>query len=468
MIGLANNQPRGLWYLFGVEVWERFSYYGMRALLILYLTSEFWGMSDTKAYLTYGAYVAFVYMAPVIGGYISDAYLGHARSVKYGCVLIMIGHIMLTFNGMFFWGLAFVVVGTGFFKSSMAASIGRLYEKGDERRDIGYTLFYMSVNLGSFLATLAVPMVAKYAGWHAGFGLAAFGMGLGLCTFLYAQRKEILPKDEIEPSLLTKSIIIGSGLAMSYVFMFFISHPTDTTSVLYVVAAAIAVYLAYKAVKGGKEYVVAIAAVMKMSVLIMIFFLLFEQTATSVLLFTKRLVDLNILGFEVSPASLSSLNPLMILILSPLFAALWSRWNPTIFAKMGLGLTLAGLAMGVFALAAGVAVNNSGVPVSLWWIIGGYLLITMGELACSPTGLSAISKVSPPDIVAILFGVWGIKSAFSNYFASYIASMTDVGDAVNGQAAAYYQVFYDLALFSLALGAVAMVVSPLLKRMYKV
>ena len=170
--------------------------------------------------------------------------------------------------------------------------------------------------------------------------------------------------------------------------------------------------------------------------LIMVFFLLFEQTATSILLFSKRMVDLTFFGFEISPANIKSLNPFIIMICAPFFAALWARWDTSVFTKMGIGLILAGLAMAVFAMAANQAM--SGAMVSIMWIVAGYMLITMGELACSPTGLSAISKVSPPDIVAVMFGLWGIKSAFSNYFASVIASKTDVGEAVAGQAEAYY------------------------------
>ncbi|GGF98735.1 MULTISPECIES: peptide MFS transporter [Cysteiniphilum] len=466
MKALTANQPQGLWYLFGVEVWERFSYYGMRALLILYLTSEYWGMSDTDAYLTYGAYVAFVYMAPVIGGYISDAYLGHTTSVKYGCVLIVIGHLLLTVEASFFVGLAFVVAGTGFFKSSMAASIGRLYDKGDKRRDAGYTLFYMAVNFGSFFAVLLVPMLAKYFGWHVGFGAAAVGMALGLGVFLLGQKKGVLPKDQFSASKLTRILAIVGALLSVIVFTYFIAHPTDTSKLLYIVAGFVGLYLLYKAIKGGKEYILAILAVVKMSFIIMIFFALFEQKATSVLLFTERLVDLNLFGFEISSASTMSLNPFFIIVLAPFFAALWSKWNPTVFAKMGSGILLTSAAMGVLTLGAYEAMQGS--PISLLWIVGSYLLITMGELACSPTGLAAISKVSPVDVVAVLFGVWGIKSSFSNYFASYIATFTDVGGNGTEQAAAYFNVFYHLALVALAVGIIVLILSPLLKRIYKI
>ncbi|MBK2124648.1 peptide MFS transporter, partial [Fangia hongkongensis] len=431
------------------------------------LTSEFWGMNDTQAYMTYGAYVAFIYMAPVIGGYISDAYLGHTTSVKYGCVLIMIGHLLLTLQSVFFLGLAFVVVGTGFFKSSMAASIGRLYtSKDDPRRDAGYTLFYMSVNLGAGVSILLVPIIAKYFGWHVGFGLAAFGMALGLVVFLIGQKKKVLPEDQMNASLTTRLSILIVGILSTSIFTYFIANPTDTTKLLYIVAAFVLLYLIFKATQGGKRYIMAILAVIKLSLIVMVFFALFEQTATSVLLFTERLVDLNVFGFSISSASTMSLNSLFIIILAPFFAALWSKYNPSVFAKMGSGLVLTSFAMGIFTLGAYSAMQ--GELVSILWIVAGYLLITMGELACSPTGLAAISKVSPVDIVAVMFGVWGIKSSFSNYIASYIATFTDVGSASGAQAEAYYNVFYHLSIFAFICGIIVLIVSPVLKRIYKI
>ncbi|UTW43514.1 peptide MFS transporter [bacterium SCSIO 12844] len=463
---LIANQPKGLWYFFGVEVWERFSYYGMRALLILYLTSEYWNMNDTEAYLTYGSYVAFVYMAPVIGGYISDVFIGHTTSVKYGCVLIVIGHLLLTHQSCFFLGLAFVVVGTGFFKSSMAASIGRLYKKGDQRKDSGYTLFYMAINIGSFFAILCVPIVAKYLGWHIGFGLAAFGMILGLIVFIIGQKKGVLPIDQLQASVRTKVIIVVLALFSTTIFTYFISHPTNTLILLYIVAGIIAIYLAYKAITKGKEYLLAIFAVIKMAIIIMIFFALFEQSATSILLFTERLVNLNMLGFEFSSASIMALNPLFIIILAPFFASLWSKWNPTVFAKMGIGLILTSLAIAIVAFGAHKAINEP--SISLLWILFFYIFLTMGELACSPTGLAAISKVAPIDIVAVLFGIWGIKSSFSNYFASYLATYTDVTNSTLGQAESYYNLFYYLSLFALIIGIIVILLSPLFKKLYHI
>ena len=248
--------------------------------------------------------------------------------------------------------------------------------------------------------------------------------------------------------------------------MYFISHPADTTTLLYIVAAFVLLYLIYKATVGGKPYVIAIAAVIKLSMIVMVFFALFEQTATSVLLFTERLVNLDLFGFTISSASVKSLNPLFIILIAPMFAALWSRWNPTVFAKMGSGLVLSGIAMAIFAIGAHLAIQ--GAPISLLWIVAGYFFITMGELACSPTGLAAISKVSPVDVVAVMFGVWGIKSSFSNYFASYIATFTDVGGSGAEQALAYYTVFYNLALVALIIGVCVIILSPFLKKMYKI
>ncbi|GGG09439.1 MULTISPECIES: peptide MFS transporter [Cysteiniphilum] len=364
------------------------------------------------------------------------------------------------------YGLSFVVVGTGFFKSSMAANIGLLYEKKDPRRDSGYTLFYMAVNLGGGVALLMVPIIAKYFGWHVGFSAAAIGMALGLIIFMLGQKKGLLPPDQVQASIKIKLIIITLALASTMIFTYFIQNPRDTSTVLYIVAGFVAIYLLYKAVIGGKKYILAIGAVIKLSIIVMVFFALFEQTATSVLLFTERLVNLNIFGFEISSASTMSFNSLFVVILAPFFAALWTRWNPSVFAKMGSGVILTGAAMGIYTLGAYYAMQ--GEMVSLLWIIAGYFVITMGELACSPTGLAAISKVSPIDVVAVLFGVWGIKSSFSNYIASHIATFTDVGSAIDSQAEAYYNVFLNLTIFAFVFGIIVLMISPLLKKIYKI
>lgn len=471
MIKTLSQQPKGLWILCGVEIWERFSYYGMRALLILYLTSEFWGMSDTQAYLTYGSYVAFVYMTPLIGGYISDTFLGHTTSVKYGCIFIMIGHILLSTQQSFFWGLAFVVVGTGFFKSSMATNIGRTYGNSNNHlRDSGYTLFYMAVNLGSGLALIAVPLIAKYFSWHAGFATAAFGMGLGLLVLFIGEVRKIIPKDQILVSKRTHIITIISALIAVCIFQYLIFHAKNTANALYIMTIIVFIYLIYKAIKGGKEYTIPILAVLKVSIIVMFFWILFEQTATSVLLFTERFVNLNIFGFTISAANTHVFNSLFIIILAPFFAIIWGKWNISIFRKMGTGLIITGLAMGAFAISANLAIK--GFSPSLLWIVLGYMLITMGELCCSPTGLAAISKVAPADIVAFLFGVWGIKSSLSNYFASYIATFTDVGDIKDTssivQAKAYYHLFFNLTITAIIIGLIILLISKQLKRFYKI
>lgn len=471
MIGLIKNQPKGLWVLCGIEVWERFSYYGMRAILILFLTSEFWGMSDTQAYMTYGSYVAFVYMTPLIGGYISDAYLGHTTSIKYGCIFIMIGHLLLSTQASFFMGLAFVVVGSGFFKSSMAANIGRVYnETNKQYKDSGYTLFYMSVNFGSAFSIIAVPLVAKYLGWHVGFALAALGMAIGLITLFIGQAKNLIPKDQIQVNKKTHILVIIGGLIATLVFQQLIFNAQNTGNVLYIMTAIVFAYLGYKMCKGGKEYIIPILAVLKVSIIVMFFWILFEQTATSVLLFTERLVNLDVFGFSFSAANTHVFNNMFIISLAPIFAILWSKYDISIFKKMGVGLVITGLAMGVFTMAAYFAIQGD--KVSLLWIFFGYMLITIGELCCSPTGLAAISKVAPQDIVALLFGVWGIKSSLSNYFASYVATFTDVGKNLDTssslQAEAYFYVFIHLTTLAVVVGIIVIALSKLFNKIYKI
>jgi POT family proton-dependent oligopeptide transporter len=443
----------------------------MRAILVLYLTSKFWGMSDTQAYLTYGSYVAFVYMTPLIGGYVADRFLGHVTSVKYGCIFILIGHLLLSLDSSFFLGLGFVVVGTGFFKSAMNVNIGNLYSNND-LKDSAYTLFYMAVNTGSALATISIPLIAKYYGWHYGFVVAALGMSLGLLVLMFGQFKGFIAQNNINVSKLKHIVISTIGVILTFVFAYLISHPGNTGWLLYTLAGMALLYLAFKAVNGGKEYVLPIMAVFKISLIVMVFWIVFEQGATSMLLFIHRYVDLNVFGFTISAANVSVANNIFVIALSPLFAIAWSKYNFNIFNKMGLGLILAGFSMVIITIASYYAMQGS--IVSLWWIILVYLFMTMGELSCSPTGLSAISKVAPTDIAAILFGLWGIKSSISNYLASYIASSTDIGRSdgtiafVIKQANAYYDLYYALAIVSIVIGLIVILLSKYMYKLYKI
>ncbi|MGQ4002194.1 peptide MFS transporter [Francisellaceae bacterium CB299] len=470
MLNNIRQHPKGLWVLCGVEIWERFSYFGMRAILILFLTSKFWGMSDTQAYLTYGSYVAFVYMAPLIGGYISDTYLGHTTSVKYGCIFMMLGHLLLSLDMFFFLGLGFIVVGTGFFKSAMTVNIGELYSKENRHlKDSAYTLFYMAVNVGSAISVISVPLIAKYFGWHYGFAAAAFGMGLGLCIFLLGQFKELIPKDHIKTTKKTHIYTMLGGLLCTLIFAYLISSANNTALVLYIASGLSLTYLAYRAIKGGKEYLIPILAVIKISIIVMVFWALFEQTATSVLLFSKRFVDLNLFGFGISAGNLSVANSLFIILLSPIFATIWAKWNISVFKKMGVGLIFTGFAMGIFALAAFQATQGDKVPLII--IVFGYMVVTMGELCCSPTGLAAISKIAPKDIAALLFGVWGIKSGISNYMASYIATFTDTKDSGASlviQAQAYYSVWFNLAIIAIIIGIIVAISSRIFTKIYEI
>ncbi|AXA34092.1 peptide MFS transporter [Francisella adeliensis] len=469
MLNYLKKHPKGLWILCGIEIWERFSYYGMRAILILYLTSEFYGMSDTKAYLTYGSYVAFVYMAPLIGGYVSDVYLGHTRSVKYGCITILIGHLLLSLDVSFFLGLGFVVVGTGFFKSAMNVNIGELYQGKEELKDSGYTLFYMCVNLGGALATLSVPLIALYLGWHAGFITAAGGMALGLLILTIGQHKNLVPQDHIDPTSKTKLITLVLTICAGVVFAYLINNASNTAYILYSLSILALGYLAYRGYKGGQVYIKSISAVVIISIVIMFFWVLFEQTATSLVLFNKRFVDLHLFGMKISAANINVINNISIVCLSPLFAFIWNKWNISVFTKMGLGIIITGSAMGVFGFAAFTAMHGSLAP--LLFIVLGIVLVTVGELCCSPTGLAAISKIAPTDIAALLFGVWGIKSGISNFLAGYVATFTDKKSVTSDlviQAKAFFDVYLYLAVSAIIIGLIVISLSKAFNKAFNI
>jgi POT family proton-dependent oligopeptide transporter len=265
------KQPGGLYLLFFAEMWERFSYYGMRAILVLYMTKELI-FSDTLSFMVYGAFTAFVYMTPVFGGMIADKLLGFTRSVKFGAVLIILGHIALALpnidglpeNIFFYTGLSFIIIGTGFFKANISSMVGHLYERRDPRRSSGFTIFYMGINLGSFLASISVAVVAEWLGWHYGFALAAIGMFLGLVTFMYADHIKIFSPDSDRPNLaiLRQKLFAGFSVNVTIyvvaillvpVFAWLLANPGGSRMTLLVVGAAIVLYFLYQAMISNKQ-----------------------------------------------------------------------------------------------------------------------------------------------------------------------------------------------------------------------
>jgi POT family proton-dependent oligopeptide transporter len=488
------SQPKGLFILFFSEMWERFSYYGMRALLVLYMTKQLM-FSDAKAYGIYGAYGAMVYGASIIGGYIADHFTGSRYAVFLGGIIIAIGHFAMALPPFFsalpheeilFIALAFIVVGTGFFKGNIAALVGQLYQANDPRRDSGYTLFYMGINIGAFLAPLACGYVGEKIGWHYGFSLAGFGMTAGLLIVYWGRQyledagktpilneaKTSLPFDKKKMNAL---ILVGSLLSIP-LFTYVIRHSELSGYILNLFGILSVVLIIYFAFRSPLEERKCLLTLLVMFPFVMSFFACFEQCGSSMNLFADRHVNRTFLGYELPTSWLQSVNPMFIVLLAPFVAKLWT-WlgkrgmDPLTPTKFSLGLLQAGLGFGALLIA--IRGANADGMVSMWWLVLAYLLHTTGELCLSPVGLSMVSKISPPRFVGFMMGCFYLAIAFSHLIAAGVAKIASLPEECSVEVdriaslKGFYHAFEVLFYFPVAAGIVMFLIAPLLKGIFE-
>src|SRR5712664_1975424 len=384
------GHPRGLSTLFFTEMWERFSFYGLRALLVLYMTATAahggLGFPTDKATSIVGWYGFGVYAAAIPGGWIADRFLGQFRSVFIGGVIIALGHFSLAYPSLptFYLGLTLIVIGTGLLKPNISTMVGSLYDPADVRRDAGFSIFYMGINVGAFVAPLIVGTLGQRVDWHIGFGCAGIGMTLGLIQYVVGKRR-LLPALE----RLGQSEVQSAGT----------SEP----------------WWRFTREEWGR-----VAAIAVLFVFSCIFWGAFEQAASSLNLFADRLTSNRVFGFVFPSTWYQSLNSMfMIFGLAPLLAWLWIRLGPrqpSSPVKFALGLLFAGLGFALLVPASKMA-QQQGMLVSPWWLVGVYFLHTIGELCLSPVGLSIVTKLAPARIVGAMMGLWFLSIAVGNKLA---------------------------------------------------
>ena len=448
------THPAALFVLFGAEMWERFSYYGMRALLTLYMVKvlfvDLGGAADARALGIYGSYTSMVYLFPVIGGLVADRIFGFRKAVLFGGILMMLGHFALALEGMlfegnlplFFLSLALIIIGNSYFKPNISSFLGTFYEPNDPRKDGAFTIFYMGVNIGAFLSTLTCGYVGEQISWHYGFGLAGIGMGLGLLVFwllgprLFGEKgkqpnPEAARKPVLGPINANQGVFLGTFLFLPICAMLLNLDDLMATALL-IISLAIVGYLIYQGVTAkdkveGQRLLVVVVLFFFHAV----FWALFEQAGGSLTLFTERSVDRMIGGSEIPASIFQSLNPFYIMILAPVFSWIWLTLNrrklePSTPMKFVLGLAQLGLGFAIIVLAAKFFVNQEGlVPMFFLFLL--YLFHTTGELSLSPVGLSMITKLSPPKIVGFVMGAWFLSIALANKIAGEIGKLTAVG-----------------------------------------
>jgi POT family proton-dependent oligopeptide transporter len=438
------GHPWGLSTLFFTEFWERFSYYGMRAILILYMTAAVadggLGFDATRAGAIYGLYTAFVYLLALPGGWLADQLLGQRRAVFLGGVIIALGHFSLAIEDptFFFGGLVLIVIGTGLLKPNISTMVGELYPEGGARRDAGFSIFYMGINLGAFIAPLVCGTLGQRVNWHWGFAAAGIGMVLGLIQYVLMGRllgqAGLHPNAETDPAARrrTLTILLGSIAALAViVFLAFrvfgvtVEMVANVTGVIIVSLALL--YLFFQLAAGGLDPVEKkrMLVIFVLFIFSALFWSGFEQAGSSLNLFANRLTDLDVFGWAMPASWLQSVNPILIIALAPVFAWLWialnrSRKEPSSPAKFSLGLVLLGLGFGVMVWAA-VLTNGQTRQVGPIWLILTYLLHTCGELCLSPVGLSTVTKLAPHRKVGQMMGVWFMSVSLGNLIAGLVA-----------------------------------------------
>jgi POT family proton-dependent oligopeptide transporter len=482
--GTFLGHPKGLFVLFFAEMWERFSYYGMRALLIFYLTKH-WLFSDEDSGVIYGAYTALVYITPVLGGYLADRYLGQRKAVTYGAILLTFGHFLMGFEGsggqdaaslnIFWLALAFIIVGSGFLKANISVIVGQLYPRTDVRRDGAYTIFYMGINLGAALGALLCGYLGETYGWSYGFGAAGVGMLLGLIVFVVFKPLLLGRGEPLNPEALNKTVLglklewllYLVGLVVVVICWWLVQNQSVVGTLLGIAGAILIAYVLWTAVRKLEPHDRdRIFAAMFLIIGSILFWALFEQAGSSLNLFTDRHVD----RAGVPASVFQSLNAIYIVMLAPLFAWLWTSLGrkglePSAAAKFGLGIVQLGVGFLVLVAGSAAAGADSMVPVLFIFLI--YLFHTTGELCLSPVGLSAMNRLAPAHLASLIMGTWFFASATGNFVAGLIASATG-SEAASGEGAGrevVMAVYSQIGWIAIGVGVAVVVISPLIKKL---
>lgn len=475
--------PAGLHPLFLTELWERFSYYGMRALLVLYLVNAV-DVPRADALQIYATYTALVYLTPLIGGYLADRFLGYRRAVLVGAIVMALGHFAMAFEPLLFVGLGLLIAGNGFFKPNISTMVGALYSESDPRRDGGFTLFYMGINLGAFLAPLVCGTLGEKLGWHYGFAAAGIGMLIGLITFIRGEKwlgsigmpPDYKKQSDSEPARLSREdwrvvakvsitvAVIVAALAVGVDVLaedYWPSNPKHASALMLLLLStafllAVAKLLARQEDPADRRRVTAVVIV---AVFVIFFWMGFEQAGGTMNLFADKQTDRSLFGFDIPASYFQGINPLIIILLAPVFAMLWTRLDQTRFAlsavvKQGLGMIILGAGFVVLALAQERA-EVVGL-VGPGWLFSVYFLHTLGELLLSPVGLSMASRLAPRRDASLVMGVWLTAIALANLLAGTLEALLE-GSGI--------PLYWFLVGSSAGAGILLLLISPWLHRL---
>lgn len=472
--------PKQLWYLFFVEMWERFCFYGMRGVLTIFMVDQLF-LKEDHANLQYGAIQAFVYAFTFIGGIFADKILGFKKSLFFGAIVMILGNLLIAVapHDMFYYGIAFSIIGTGFFKPNVSSMVGELYKEEDGRRDAGYGMFYAGINVGGLLGGALCVYLGKYYSWELCFLSAAIVMFIGLITFLVT-KKHLGPIGD--SPLLTmevgkrrlREIAVYAISILSIPFIYIMVKNTDYTDYfMYTIGIVAVLYFSYELIKLGD---VKLQKKLFAAFLFVFFYLLFnaiyEQSGGSLSLFAKDNLNDKLLFFSIDPNIVNnSSNTFFVVVLSPLIGLLWiwmgkRKIEPNTLIKFGIGFLFLAASFYIFYLTRFFA-DSKGIA-SLNVFTFAYLITTIGELCLGPIGMSIITKLSPKRLFGMMMGLWFLAAAFGQLAAGKLGaeiSKSNTGDTLVSKLQSYTEGYYQLAIYSLVAGVVLLVISPFIKKL---
>ena len=474
---MFNQHPKGLYTLFFTEMWERMSYYGMRGILVLFMTASILEgglqFDNVSASAIYGIYSACVYLVALLGGWLADRHIGQQKAILYGGMVIMLGHFLLAFTNLqtFYLGLIFVVLGTGLLKPNISAIVGGLYENDINKKESGFTIFYMAINIGSVLGFFICGYLGENIGWHYGFGAAGIGMAFGLIQFILTKKN--LGSIGLEPSIKLNNetkkkelrifnsfIVIFILIILLGLFGYISFDPIPIANILTVVILLIAImYFLYLFSFGNlsEEERKKIILIIVLFFGAAFFWSGFDQAGSSFNIFAKEYTDRIILGWEYPASWLQVLNPVLVVILSPFMAYMWlflgkRMLDPSLPFKFGLGLIF--MAIGFLFIATGATVAMQEGMAGAKWLLLTYLFHTIGELTLSPIGLAAISNLSPKRFVGQMMGIWFLASSLGAIIAGLLS-----GQATYSGINSMPDLFNKIAIISSIIGLVLILIS---------
>ncbi|MFD2943181.1 peptide MFS transporter [Flavobacterium notoginsengisoli] len=472
--------PKQLWYLFFVEMWERFCFYGMRGVLTIFMVDQLF-LKEDHANLQYGAIQAFVYAFTFVGGIFADKVLGFKKSLFFGAIVMILGNLLIAVSphDLFYYGIAFSIIGTGFFKPNVSSMVGELYKEDDGRRDAGYGMFYAGINVGGLFGGALCVYLGKYYSWQLCFLSAAVVMLLGLITFLMT--KKYLgpigdsPLLDLKPSTRKiREIAVYVLSLLSIPFIFIMVKNTDYTDYfMYTIGIVAVLYFTYELIKLGDA---KLQKKLFAAFLFVFFYLLFntiyEQSGGSLSLFAKDNLDNSLLFFNIDPNIINnSSNTFFVVVLSPLIGLLWiwmgkRKIEPNTLIKFGIGFLFLAASFYIFYLTKFFA-NAQGIA-SLNVFTFAYLVTTIGELCLGPIGMSIITKLSPKRLFGMMMGLWFLAAAFGQLFAGKLGaeiSRSNTGDTLLSKLQSYTEGYYQLAIYSLVAGVILIAISPLIRKL---